>query len=275
MTFAADETGLQTSKPIELYTFATPAVTYRHVANRRSSYSFGGNTYTPLDIDREEIITTPVPNDIPEVLVTMPASAQFVKDNAFGLQPRTMTVTITRVQQISGVGLQWWSGVVAAITVEGRWAKIRSPSSLDDPFKTSLSRVVCATLCNHSLYDARCTIARAGFTVNTTVNGAPVGRTLVVAAIGGNPDQWAKNGEVVHTASGERRAIKSQVGTTLQLSYAFRSIANLDAVSVYAGCDHTVKTCRDKFANVSNFGGHPRIPIANPFKTGVKGSPDL
>jgi hypothetical protein len=34
---------------------------------------------------------------------------------------------------------------------------------------------------------------------------------------------------------------------------------------MYAGCDHLLATCRDRFSNVANFGGFPWIPQKNPF----------
>ena len=41
-------------------------------------------------------------------------------------------------------------------------------------------------------------------------------------------------------------------------------------VSLYAGCDKGLNTCKDKFANFNRYGGFPFIPIKNPFESGVK-----
>ena len=274
MTFDTDEKSVADSRPIELYDFITPTVTYRYVSNYGRVYSYLGNDYAPLPIERDVVVTTMVANDIPEVLIKMPASSAFVLENAFGLQPRTIAVVITRVQQLSGAALQWWSGVVGAFTVEGRLANIRSPSTADDPLKTSVPGVVLQGLCNHTLYDSRCTVLRILFDQAATVVSFS-GRQLIVSTIGGNPDQWFKAGEVVRTLDGERRLVTSQVGTTLDLSLGFRALAPGDALTMFAGCDHTVLTCRDKFNNVDNFGGHPYVPITNPFKSGLKNSPDI
>jgi hypothetical protein len=53
------------------------------------------------------------------------------------------------------------------------------------------------------------------------------------------------------------------VGTTLTLDAPFPPSVTLPAaVTLFAGCDHTVRTCLSKFDNVLNFGGHPYISIA-------------
>ena len=40
-------------------------------------------------------------------------------------------------------------------------------------------------------------------------------------------------------------------------------------VDVFAGCDHTVDTCDQKFDNVINYGGWPYVPSKNPFESGI------
>jgi uncharacterized phage protein (TIGR02218 family) len=116
--------------------------------------------------------------------------------------------------------------------------------------------------CNHVLYDRGCTVARAGFKVTTTANAS--GTTLTLAGIGGNPNGWAKHGDVVRVSDGERRSILEQVGTTVTIDVPFGTFVNGDSVEVYAGCDWLVETCVTKFANVANFGGHPEMPTNNP-----------
>jgi uncharacterized phage protein (TIGR02218 family) len=41
---------------------------------------------------------------------------------------------------------------------------------------------------------------------------------------------------------------------------ASRPVAPGDAFVVTAGCDKTLATCRDRFANVANFRGFPHMP---------------
>ena len=101
-----------------------------------------------------------------------------------------------------------------------------------------------------------------GNQVATTVSSVS-GVSLVVAALP-QPDQWARYGQAYHLASGESRSVLAQVGTTLTLDVPFATIGVGNDLAVYAGCDHSVTTCRTKFNNVANFGGHPHMINENP-----------
>jgi hypothetical protein len=84
---------------------------------------------------------------------------------------------------------------------------------------------------------------------------------------------WAKFGEFVHVASGERMTIRLQtdlnpgVSTVADLSLQMPIVGLQigDSVEVYAGCDWLVQTCNGKFGNKNNFGGFPELPTKNPF----------
>ncbi|MEM6496284.1 MAG: phage BR0599 family protein, partial [Pseudomonadota bacterium] len=45
-----------------------------------------------------------------------------------------------------------------------------------------------------------------------------------------------------------------------------RDVVVGDAVTITAGCDKVLETCRDKFSNVANYRGFPHIP-GNDFVT--------
>jgi hypothetical protein len=82
----------------------------------------------------------------------------------------------------------------------------------------------------------------------------------------GKPDGWASLGDVVHLSTGERRYILAQADTTLTLASPFVDDHPGDALAVFAGCSHAVSICRDKFANATNFGGHPEMTTSiNPW----------
>jgi len=95
-------------------------------------------------------------------------------------------------------------------------------------------------------------------------------RPVTLASIGIAPDQWFRAGEIVRNVDGERRAIVDQAGAVLTLAHPFRTLLNGNGVTLYAGCDHTLATCSDKFNNAVNFGGHPTVPSSNPFLTPIR-----
>jgi uncharacterized phage protein (TIGR02218 family) len=112
-------------------------------------------------------------------------------------------------------------------------------------------------------------VLRNSFRLQTTVNTANQ-TAIILATIDGNPDEFFKGGEIVRTSDGERRLIVQQIGTLLTLNFPFKDMDVGDSVEVFAGCDRTVETCKAKFSNVVNFGGHPLIPPINVFNEGLK-----
>ncbi len=70
---------------------------------------------------------------------------------------------------------------------------------------------------------------------------------------------------------GIRRSIVSHSGGTLRLAVPLKAGEAVGArVSLFAGCDGSLSTCKNKFSNAPRFGGYPYIPIKNPFEVGLK-----
>ncbi|MBQ3675664.1 MAG: phage BR0599 family protein, partial [Campylobacter sp.] len=57
-------------------------------------------------------------------------------------------------------------------------------------------------------------------------------------------------------------------GDKITLMFPLKSLSTADLVYVYAGCDKTIKMCRDKFNNSINYGGFPFVPSKNPVTQG-------
>jgi uncharacterized phage protein (TIGR02218 family) len=148
---------------------------------------------------------------------------------------------------------------------------LRVPSITDDAMKVRLPTVRAQRLCNHVLYDTQCRVDRSSFQFTTTIVSQS-GATLVLSSAAGKPNQWATFGEVVLAATGERRNVLSQIGTTFTISLSFVGLVGGDTVTVFAGCNHNLFTCRDKFNNVINFGGMPHLnSTSNPWVPGGLG----
>jgi hypothetical protein len=269
MSWSSDSKSVQGSKPVELYDFVTPTTTYRRTSFDRDVV-FGGNTYTAIRMTRSTVGGTAEANP-PEMTISIPTADAFVQAVAFGL-PRDITVTFTVLQSVSGVGLTLWKGKITSLTVKGRTTEIRVPDEMDDALATSIPTAYHQQLCNHALGDKICRVdlTDVGRHVNTTVAGIS-GKTLTASALAGAADDFFKAGYVQRSTGGEYRRIVGQVGLVLTLSLPFYQLSIGDSINVVAGCDHLVKTCRDKFGNVLNFGGDPDIANKNPFSTGFRG----
>ena len=86
----------------------------------------------------------------------------------------------------------------------------------------------------------------------------------------GKAANWFAGGYITYrnneTGALERRSIKENSGTTVTVTAFPLGITDgKTEVTMYAGCDHTHGTCKNKFNNIVNYGGQPYIPILNPF----------
>lgn len=266
MTWQTDEQADEFSRPVELYVFQTPTTTYRLTSYYRD-FVYGGNTYTSIPEARSNLITADASqSSSDDFSVEIPATHALAQAYAGFIPPREVVVTVLRYQPISNLAMAIGGGYVTALSFKGRMASFRVPGA-SDAFATQINAVSASRICNHILYDSLCTLDRAAFAVAATVIAITVDHKIVtVSTIGGHPDQWFQHGEILHTTTQERRSISDQTGTVVKVTYREPvSVGIGDSITLYAGCDHTIGTCKTKFSNVGNFGGLPRLPISNPF----------
>lgn len=270
MSFDSDERSASRNRPIDLYQIFTPTARYYHTSHP-VDVPYGGNLYTALTMSRgaQQISQDQTGREISvELPITHPVIQSFASK---GIPEHTVTVTLLRLQTQSGVAIQQWQGFAQGISLDDHVAQIRVPSVTDDATKIRLPVVVAQRICNHVLFDPRCSPNKFSgpieddFTIATTIT-AQSGRTVTVASMSGNPDAYATFGYCVHVGSQEYRYIQDQTGLVLTLDSPFTAANNTDAISVVAGCAHDILTCRFKFGNVLNFGGLPSIiPTVNPW----------
>jgi uncharacterized phage protein (TIGR02218 family) len=270
VTWESDETSVAGSRPIELYTFSSPTRTWRLTSFRRD-VTVGGQTYVATPTSRSSVGSQDATASSDDFTVEIPAEHEIAAYYSDGIPPRALLVVAERFQVTSGISLRIADGYAAGPVYRKGMASFRvSPAA--DFLQGMVPGVSASRICQHVLYDARCTIPRASFDVATTiVSIATNRRSVVVATVGGNPDDWARFGEIVFDATTERRTVSSQVGTTIGFRFQLpNEVDPGDTVTLFAGCDHTAATCAAKFANIRNFGGMPRLPRANPFWTDVR-----
>lgn len=266
MTFDTDQMSVSDSAPVELYQILTPQTTY-YRTTFQEDYVDGGFTYTRIPGMRSEIIAeaTGKANDL---VVELPSSDLIILDNFVGVPPlprTTMKLTLYRLQQLSGAKVLWWEGPIRGMSMHnnGRVARLHVPDGVDDALRTELPRARCQRKCNNGLYDPNCTKLETDFDHATTVASFS-GNTVTVNTTGDPGATYYKDGYMIF--NGERRGIVDQSGgtfKTLHLDAAFRGIGINSNVTILAGCDKNVTTCRDKFNNVINFRGLPGLPTKN------------
>lgn len=274
MTYALDVASSRRGDAQELYRFDGPQVSYTYTSGTRShTFALDGLVYAPLAGLKRTGRGSSSSADKTTVTVTFSGNCDLATDYAYGTPPASLRLRIYELQRYS-LGYQLvWDGDVVACSAKGVLVEMRSTSQLAERMASPVPSVSFQSLCNHFLYDARCTMDRAtvGHNHAALVSSISVsGFTVTVDSIGLFFDDWFRAGEIVRDSDGERRLIVGQVGAVLTIAAPFRELAATDAVTLYAGCDHRIATCSDKFNNVANYGGHPAMPNSNPFIVNIR-----
>lgn len=117
--------------------------------------------------------------------------------------------------------------------------------------------------CTHTLYDAGCTLSAAAFTDHYVVLSA---NRIAINWFGSavNPPSRYLFGTMRVTsgiAAGEALTVSSAATNGVAFGYPLLNIpAPGDSFSLTWGCDKSMATCQNTFANLLNFGGFPYIP---------------
>ena len=130
--------------------------------------------------------------------------------------------------------------------------------------------------CDADLGDGRCKIdlASAAYQGTGAIAAVLTARTFEVGGLEVYAEGWFSRGLLKFLSganSGRRmeiRAHRQRNGTTVvELWQEPSQVVQIgDEVEIKAGCDKHLATCRDKFANVTNFRGFPHMP-GNDFLT--------
>lgn len=266
MTFDTNLQSIEDGAPREGIEIKHGTTVYR-IATSSRDVTINGNKFTASPAARGEV-SIEMLQESDDLSITLPTSHAFVQRyNLAGNPPRVITCAVW--QQRDGEARRIYEGLIESCEVasgqaSGHVATFRMASTAGRATRRRLPVLTAGRRCPYVLYDANCLVSRPSFRQVTTV-ASHDGRTCVVASIGSFVDQYAQGGELLHVASGERVTISSQVGTTIVIQFPIVELRDGDAVHVFAGCAKDIFTCRDKFANLSNFGGLPELPTGNIF----------
>lgn len=273
-TFAGLEAG-RYSRPIELYTFSLGVSTWRYTSGDED-ITFDSQVYTAIPIKREQKTINPGERESDKLRITLPAS-QLPATRFRSVQPALdLDITVTRIQldeaaaspydtspQPEGVpttAFVIFNGYASSVQFRGREAIIQA-NPVSQKFTREIPRFKYQNLCNHVLYDDKCTVAKASFQQNGVVNS----QISNVYTINGFSGTAFTGGYIENAAGDDYRAILHHDGDQFTVLLPFYESIVGSTVKVYQGCDHTIGTCKDKFNNVENYGGFPYVPEKNPF----------
>jgi hypothetical protein len=282
VTFVADESGVETSRPREIYEInmapvAISPVTFKlYVASGKYDILYGGNVYKAYPVNRsdQEIATLitdthfqfslPLVHDLPR---------RWVRN---GIPPDVVSITCRRIQLTSGEADVIWSGVVTSMSITGHTANFQVQSRMQRQMKRRLPVYVVSKNCQHVLYGPNC---RANPVIHTFVYTVAYvsGRDVQLNYVPSLGDQTRfLEGDFTHDLTGQKRTIKIQDAQDynnqvhIQLQSMIPELKVGDSVTLREGCNHGAIQCDVKFDNIGNFGGFPDLPPSNAFVMNIK-----
>lgn len=264
MSYTTVETSAQSGRPVELYEFLNGATAYRYTS-ADGDVAYGGHTYTAVPIARGAVEAT---SETARLALEITCARTVGVLDLFALMPpaEIVAVTLRRLHAGDGEAITLWMGRILNVTLNNESAGIHCESVY-----TSLKRVGLRRLyqkgCPHVVYGAGCALDRNTFKAVKTVSSV-AGTVITLGSMGAFADGYFAGGYLEWesvTGYFERRAIRSQVGAVVTLSFPLPGLAASASVNLYPGCDHTLVTCNTKFSNRLNYGGMPHWPSKNPF----------
>lgn len=269
MTFDAFEISAADGQPVELYEFGLGNETFRFTSTEDVIVD-GSLSYSPIEISRSQILLgSEQRKDV--VTATMPAGTAPASRYAAIVPGQKLTLTIKRLHRTDGGSPQAvtiFKGEVRAVAyTRSNFEAQLSVVPLSQGLSREAPRFTYQGLCNHILYDSRCTVSQSGFQFDGPV-AAVSGAVITVTGANGKVDGFYDGG-FAQLGTSDFRLILSHVGNDLTLLLAFPSDITGSTISIFAGCDHTIATCKTKFDNVANYGGFAFVPLKNPFETRI------
>lgn len=262
MTYAIVETSTQDGRPVELYEFISGTTYYRYTS-ADGDVVYGGNTFTAVPIARNAVEAT---SETARLALEIQCDRSLAVLDLFATLPpdEIVSVSLRRLHDGDGEAITMWMGRVLNVTWNSAAAEIHCESVY-----TSLKRIGLRRLyqkpCPHVVYRTGCGLNSATFKSTKTV-ATVSGVSLTFSSIGVD-DHYFSGGYLEWISGGvtQRRAIRTQIGGTVTISFPLPGLAASASVDLYPGCDHTLATCHSKFANSPNYGGMPNFQSKNPF----------
>jgi hypothetical protein len=216
----------------------------------------GGNTYAPAAVQRSNVSLT-------DNFARSPVVFRFARTNVFALRVlNTIPETPLGVQILSSSGQVLWRGVVLKVTGKDNTS---IDIHCDTEYRSNLGRggnLVISNSCIHVLYSSQCGVNRfAHITFINNILIAPLQTEITIPTL--NKEEDELNGGMV-TLSGISRSIMKNTETKIFISQPFyRNVEG--TLQIFPGCDLTEETCKNKFNNLDNYLGFPRLPNKNPY----------
>lgn len=268
MTYAVKDISVESGGPVEFYKFTGPFGTFRYTSDNKPGVC-DGELYVVLEggISRTAIDTSVASDSVVTCDITLPAKSELAVLYCYTKSPDELMVEVRRAHRGDDWNTEWemeWRGFGLDTSTNGDEAIIRTGSALQAKLTGNIASIYYQRSCNHKLFDSRCGVDKADWTLTTTITKI---QSFIITV---DDDQAADNalegGEIINTRTGESRTIYSNTNNVLRISAPFVMAEVGDTVELVFGCDHSrLGHCKNRFNNVERFGGFPFIPTVNPF----------
>lgn len=273
MTYDAYEISTEAGRPVEVFRFQIGATSY-YYTSAEDTVTLSGQDYDPVQIRRDDSADGPDKRDY-DFQVVLPTSDEVAQFFVGTLPGNRVRLTVSRFHRDDTPTPQVvvvFDGYVQGAT----FARAMKECTLTArPLLAGLGRTApprtYQSECNHELYNpATCKADDTNPAFRASAKGvtAQVGNVLTVTGLGAYSAGWFTGGYVEAIGSSDFRMILDDDGAgnlTLLLPFAVTP----STVNVFAGCDHSIATCKAKFDNILNFGGFAFVPTRNIHQTGI------
>jgi uncharacterized phage protein (TIGR02218 family) len=215
-----------------------------------------------IDVDKMQVTLYPRAND---TIFGGSLNSAFRAGTFDGSTAEVYRMFWSKASPVTGGGLIIFVGRMGEADPIGRSKITFTINSYNELLNLDFPTRVYQGFCDFQLYGPGCCVNRASYTYTVTVLASPPPGTTFFAISGGIPDNWLTQGTFLFPSGacqGESGTIKVNGSGVVEVFTPLPAApSGGDAVTVYAGCDHSYTTCQSKFNNLSNFPQCPFIPI--------------
>jgi uncharacterized phage protein (TIGR02218 family) len=243
---------------IDLFKFTeTKSGRVFRLTNSNKDAKIGDETYIPAAINRTEVVHS---EELEKntLRITLPITNEMARKWIFGATEEDILVTL--FSQKGNDTKAIWRGRLSKVSPNNTSIELEFTDLYSSINRNGLGLSYTRN-CRHNLYSNQCGVKASSNRTSGTVTSIQ-GEVVTVSAAS-SKDNGYFSGGYLETSIGSRHLIVKHIGSTLTLLQPvifFQNASNSRRVNIYAGCNKTTSDCKNKFKNLSNFGGFPLIP---------------
>lgn len=269
MTYYLSEISTEDGRPVALYTIEWGNTRWDYTSADRE-IEVEGVAYTPVAVSDSGMVQGGSSQN--DFTMTIPANLPIVGVFRGTPPSKDIWLTVRRIHYGEEGAPIYWIGNIVNVKRRGVAEADVIGQPLTATFKRTGARLSWTRECPHFLYDSECKVDPEAYRRDVTITGK-TGTTVTVDDLGDPEPNYYRAGMVAFAINDdgtiEHRMIESTVGDTLVMLGLTDGFEVGMTISVYPGCDRTPTTCRARFNNIPNYGGHHYMPGQTPFGTMV------